>query len=95
MNLTKAEIMSLSQNKIGPCLKIENLQGLLKVTFCLKFVININVNYEKNMNCININWTVATNTNFIIFISDGELDIFKLWLYDLAKFIISNIIRRY
>ena len=31
MNLTKAEIMSLSQNKIGPCLKIENLQGLLKV----------------------------------------------------------------
>lgn len=33
MNLTKAEIMSLSQNKIGPCLKIENLQGLLKVTY--------------------------------------------------------------
>ena len=28
-------MMSLSQNKIGPCLKIENLQGLLKVRTCL------------------------------------------------------------
>ena len=31
LSLSKGEIMSLSQNKIGPCLKIENLQGLLKV----------------------------------------------------------------
>merc|ERR1740128_82246 len=30
LSLSKGEIMSLSQNKIGPCLKIENLQGLLK-----------------------------------------------------------------
>merc|ERR1719193_3075858 len=30
MTLNKSAIMSLSQNKIGPCLKIENLQGLLK-----------------------------------------------------------------
>jgi len=30
MKLNKSEFMSLSQNKIGPCLKIENLQGLLK-----------------------------------------------------------------
>ena len=32
MKLNKSEFMSLSQNKIGPCLKIENLQGLLKVS---------------------------------------------------------------
>ena len=31
MTLTKQEIMSLVNNKIGPCLKIENLQKLLKV----------------------------------------------------------------
>ena len=31
--LTKQEIMSLVNNKMGPCLKVEHLQKLLKVTF--------------------------------------------------------------
>jgi hypothetical protein len=31
MGLTKPELMSLVNNKIGPCLKIENLLSLLKV----------------------------------------------------------------
>ena len=34
--LLKQEIMSLVNNKMGPCLKVEHLQKLLKVTFiCL------------------------------------------------------------
>ena len=31
MGLTKPELMTLVNNKIGPCLKMENLLSLLKV----------------------------------------------------------------
>jgi hypothetical protein len=31
MSLTKPELMTLVNNKIGPCLKMENLLSLLKV----------------------------------------------------------------
>ena len=33
MDLSKQDIMSLVNNKMGPCLKLEHLQKMLKVSF--------------------------------------------------------------
>ena len=42
MGLTKPELMTLVNNKIGPCLKMENLLSLLKV-FIYYFILWLNV----------------------------------------------------
>ena len=42
MGLTKPELMTLVNNKIGPCFKMENLLSLLKV-FIYYFILWLNV----------------------------------------------------